>query len=138
MRVLGSIMTPDVTIRRMTREEIESDPIWKFRWYHRLELLPDLFTPTEGHANVIATRTMLRGCDVAGARCLEVGAMDGMLAYLMERRGASHVYAYDRWSRYGEAYSNGDRFRFIHRHFESKVEHVWNIPLRDLPEVVDP
>lgn len=122
----------------MTREEIEADPLFRFRWYHHLELTPGLFTATEGHANVILTRTLLRGCEVRDRSCLDIGAMDGMMSWLMERRGARHVTAYDRRSRLDEQYSNGDRFRFVHKIFNSKVDLIWNVPLRDLPQAAAP
>jgi SAM-dependent methyltransferase len=116
----------------MTAAEIEAHPVYRFRWYHHLELAPGLFTRTDGHLNVVLTRYLLQRCSVTGLTCLDIGVMDGMISFLLERRQAKRVVAYDRHSKPVDPISNGDRFRFVHQVMQSKAEYVWDIPLSRL------
>jgi 2-polyprenyl-3-methyl-5-hydroxy-6-metoxy-1,4-benzoquinol methylase len=68
-------------------------------WYHSIELLPGVYTPGQNHANLLGTRELLKGCQVAGSRCLDIGTMDGLMAALLCRRGAEAVVACDRLAR---------------------------------------
>ena len=40
-------------------------------------------------------RILLRNCDLAGAACLDMGCMEGLMSVLMTRGGASRVLAID-------------------------------------------
>lgn len=68
-------------------------------WYHAIELKPGVYTPGFKFPNIAMTRRMLKGCEVAGATCLDVGAMDGFVSALLARRGAARVFACDRYNR---------------------------------------
>jgi tRNA (mo5U34)-methyltransferase len=57
-------------------------------WYHKIELLPGLFTP--GVTDVsqhVATQHLPKDC--SGMRVLDIGPADGFYTFLMEQRGAS-------------------------------------------------
>jgi 2-polyprenyl-3-methyl-5-hydroxy-6-metoxy-1,4-benzoquinol methylase len=68
-------------------------------WYHSIELLPGVYTPGQSHVNLPGIRELLKGCQVAGSRCLDIGTMDGLVAALLCRRGAETVVACDRLTR---------------------------------------
>jgi SAM-dependent methyltransferase len=68
-------------------------------WYHAIELKPGVYTPGFKFPNIAMTRRMLKGCEVEGATCLDVGAMDGFVSALLARRGAARVFACDRYNR---------------------------------------
>lgn len=68
-------------------------------WYHAIELKPGVYTPGFRFPNIAMTRKMLKGCEVEGATCLDVGAMDGFISVLLARRGARRVFACDRYNR---------------------------------------
>ena len=114
----------------MTPSEIAEHPILSTNWYHKLELAPGLVTNGPGFDNLVVTREMLNGIDVAGQNCLDIGAMDGLISYLLERRGAARSVAYDRNSRPLNPISNGDRFRFAREALGSNVEFLWDMPLK--------
>jgi len=63
------------------------------KWYHTLELAPDLITPGWFDTREVATR--LPWPSLTGLRCLDVGTFDGFWAFEMERRGAAQVVAID-------------------------------------------
>lgn len=56
-------------------------------WYHTIELKPGMFSPGMGHLNTGLTRALLAHCDVDTRRCLDLGAMEGLLSVIMARRG---------------------------------------------------
>jgi len=68
-------------------------------WYHAIELKPGVYTPGFKFKNIAMTRKMLKGCEVEGATCLDVGTMDGLISVLLSRRGANRVFACDRYDR---------------------------------------
>jgi tRNA (mo5U34)-methyltransferase len=64
------------------------------RWWHTIELAPGVVTP--GYWDLRATsRRIPWPASLAGARCLDVGTMDGFWAFELERRGAPEVVATD-------------------------------------------
>jgi SAM-dependent methyltransferase len=109
------------------------DPnILKNEWYHTIELLPGVWTPGQSFDNLIPARTMLDIVDVRGCACLDIGAMDGLLTFLMERRGASKIVAYDRSTAPRSKEINGDRFRHAHHVLKSSAGFIFDIPFRNL------
>jgi SAM-dependent methyltransferase len=60
-------------------------------WYSKIELAPGVFTPGQDHHNVGITQKLLRGCRVAGSKCLDIGAMEGVLATRMTRMGGNVI-----------------------------------------------
>ncbi|MFY9585823.1 MAG: methyltransferase domain-containing protein [Actinomycetota bacterium] len=69
------------------------DAIASTLWYHTIELAPGVVTPGWFDLRTIIDR--LPWPDLEGKRCLDVGTYDGMLAFEMEKRGASDVIAID-------------------------------------------
>ena len=64
------------------------------RWWHTIEVAPGVVTP--GSWDLRGTAGRIPWPDsLAGARCLDVGTMDGFWAFELERRGAGEVVATD-------------------------------------------
>jgi 2-polyprenyl-3-methyl-5-hydroxy-6-metoxy-1,4-benzoquinol methylase len=57
-------------------------------WYHSMNLGHDLRTPGEYGVNLVAVARLMRHLDLNGAKCLDVGTMNGKMAFLMEKLGA--------------------------------------------------
>ncbi|HEX2087419.1 MAG TPA: methyltransferase domain-containing protein, partial [Solirubrobacteraceae bacterium] len=79
-----------------TADELRASPLLREWWYYGVELLPGVFT--EGHQPAVLPmlpRMLLRNCDVAGAACLDVGSMEGVVPVLLRKRGAEEVLAVD-------------------------------------------
>jgi len=77
----------------MTPAEL-GDEVARYSWYHTLDLGGGVVTEGMFDHRPIESRVMLPG-DLSGARCLDVGTMDGYWAFAMERRGATEVVAVD-------------------------------------------
>jgi len=65
-------------------------------WYYSIEIEPGRFTPGQNFNSISVVRDLLRGIDVAGRRCLDIGSMEGLSSVLMCRRGG-RVTTYDRY-----------------------------------------
>ena len=65
-----------------------------FNWWHVIEIAPGVTTPGSWDLRPTAAR-MPWPASLQGARCLDVGTMDGFWAFEMERRGAAEVIAID-------------------------------------------
>jgi tRNA (mo5U34)-methyltransferase len=63
-------------------------------WWHVIEIAPGMTTPGSWDLRPTAAR-MPWPQSLQGARCLDVGTMDGFWAFEMERRGAAEVIAID-------------------------------------------
>jgi SAM-dependent methyltransferase len=63
-------------------------------WWHVIEIAPGVTTPGSWDLRPTAARMPWPG-SLQGARCLDVGTMDGFWAFEMERRGAAEVVAID-------------------------------------------
>jgi SAM-dependent methyltransferase len=64
-------------------------------WYYSIELLPGVVTPGRYPDVPLVPRMLLRRCEVDGASCLDLGAMEGLIPVLLAKRGASSVLAVD-------------------------------------------
>lgn len=71
-------------------------PVLDRRWYYTIETSPGVWTKGHRFANVGLTREALRNLDPRNKRCLDIGAMDGLVTALLYRRGARDITAYDR------------------------------------------
>jgi SAM-dependent methyltransferase len=60
--------------------------------------------------------------------------MEGLLTYLLERRGAARTVAYDRSLALRGKGSNGARFRLAHEVLGSRSQFIYDVPLRTLHE----
>ncbi len=105
---------------------LKSDRIVDEKWYHSIELLPGLFTKGWNHDNIAVTRALLRGCEVEGLKCLDIGAQDFLITLLLLRRGAGRVIAYDRLTKEARA-------DFLKSHFSIDFEYIHSVGLSDLP-----
>jgi tRNA (mo5U34)-methyltransferase len=64
------------------------------RWWHTIQITPDLVTPGSWDLRQMADRIPWPS-SLQGGRCLDIGTMDGFWAFEMERRGAREVVAID-------------------------------------------
>jgi SAM-dependent methyltransferase len=78
-----------------SREELLASPLYNQYWYYNIELMPELLTKGAGHLNLGLTRKLLKGCEVQGRRCLDIGAMECAVPILLSRRKAEHVVGVD-------------------------------------------
>ena len=77
----------------MQPEELRAE-VARYPWYHSLVLADGVVTEGMFDHRPVEGRVMLPD-DLSGARCLDVGTMDGYWAFAMERRGAAEVVAVD-------------------------------------------
>ena len=72
------------------------DRLYSKRWYYSVELIPGRVTKGIYPDDLpMLPRMMLRRCRVAGADCLDIGSMEGLMPTLMARQGARSVLATD-------------------------------------------
>jgi len=64
------------------------------RWWHVMEVAPGVETPGSWDLRPTA-ELMPWPASLSGARCLDIGTMDGFWAFELERRGAAEVLAID-------------------------------------------
>jgi 2-polyprenyl-3-methyl-5-hydroxy-6-metoxy-1,4-benzoquinol methylase len=120
----------------MDPSEIREESAFKRPWYYRLELAPDLHTDGPPRWSVAQTRALLRRVDIesggddgSGARCLDVGIQEGLVTFLLERRGASEIVGYDRVLR-------TDRIDLAQRALGGSFDLVGGMKLQDLPRAL--
>jgi len=58
-------------------------------WYHQMALTHGRSTPGRYGDNLIPVARLLRHVALDGMKCLDIGAMDGKMSFLMERLGGS-------------------------------------------------
>lgn len=97
-------------------------------WYHRMELDEGLVTPGAHGDNLIPVAHLLRNVALAGARCLDIGTMDGKMAFFMEREGAAEVLAVDGVAK--------DTVPALSEVFGSSVRYRSGFVLERLPELL--
>jgi SAM-dependent methyltransferase len=117
----------------MDSGEIREAPAFKLPWYYRLELASELYTDGPLRWSVTQTRELLRhvdveggGADGGGARCLDVGIQEGLVTFLLQRRGAAEVVGYDRVLR-------TDRIELAKQALGASFDLVGGMKLQDLP-----
>jgi tRNA (mo5U34)-methyltransferase len=129
---MGSGKQPDTTQQAPPPRPLPlSDPTasWFREWYYKIELEPGVVTEGKDYPGQIPIRRLLRGIDVAGRRCLDVGAMEGTMSILMERRGAARVVAYDRMP-------NDEKIKTVRDKLGARFEYVAGMELPDMPRAV--
>ena len=77
-------------------DDLRAHPLLKRFWYYSIELAPGVITQGLNFPSIGLVRELLSRIPVEGQRCLDLCAMEGLCALLMERRGASEVLAWDR------------------------------------------
>jgi 2-polyprenyl-3-methyl-5-hydroxy-6-metoxy-1,4-benzoquinol methylase len=58
-------------------------------WYHRMNLGGGRTTPGKYGDNLIPVAYLMKHVDLTGMKCLDIGAMDGKMSFLMERLGGN-------------------------------------------------
>jgi 2-polyprenyl-3-methyl-5-hydroxy-6-metoxy-1,4-benzoquinol methylase len=65
-------------------------------WYYTVELAPSVTAQGQYESHFpMLPRMMMRRCNLAGADCLDLGSMEGLVPVLMRRAGARRVLATD-------------------------------------------
>ena len=78
----------------MTSELIES--VLAGWWYYSVELRPGVVTKGTAPPQLpMLPRMIMRGADLTGMDCLDVGCMEGLMPAMMRRKGAAKVLAID-------------------------------------------
>jgi SAM-dependent methyltransferase len=106
----------------LSDEEIGSLP----GWYYSVELRPGVFTKGEDFPSAALPRAALSRAELKGWRCLDIGAMEGLITTVLCRRGAGRVIAYDR-----PTYTRS-KLAAVRRAYETTFDFVDGIKLADL------
>jgi SAM-dependent methyltransferase len=70
--------------------------LYKSFWFYSVELLPGIVKQGVFPDSMpFPARMLLRNCDLAGADCLDIGSVEGLMPVLMCRQGARSVLATD-------------------------------------------
>ena len=83
------------------------------RWVHRWKVEPGIVTPGTNDCDLLVERLGLPE-DLTGLSVLDIGASDGSISFMCERRGAKRVVAQDIQIR--------RTLQSLHRYLDSKVE----------------
>jgi SAM-dependent methyltransferase len=79
-----------------TAESLQASPLLNSWWYYTVELMPGIVAHGQYPDSIpMLPRQVMRGADLRGASCLDVGSMEGLMSTLMARGGASRVLAID-------------------------------------------
>jgi tRNA (mo5U34)-methyltransferase len=89
-------------------------------WYHRIELLPGIFTPGTHDSQKGISQLDEIGLprDCKGLRVLDIGCRDGFFAFEMEKRGAAEVVGVD------YVVPEGTGFSIASRILDSRVQYI--------------
>lgn len=110
-------------------ESIE-DQVAQYRWYHRMELRPGLWTPGRMDGSKRLANLGMPD-DLRGRTVLDVGAWDGYFSFEAERRGAAQVVAVDSHAWDGSDWGTKACFDLAKKTLGSNVRDV-QIALADL------
>jgi len=67
------------------------------QWYYKIEIEKNKYTNGRLRHNVSMVRRLLKGLDVTGMSCIDIGTQESVIPVLLKKRGAGEVYAYDRF-----------------------------------------
>lgn len=99
-------------------------PVLDRRWYYSIETSPGIWTRGHHFPNVGLTREALRNFNPLGKRCLDIGAMDGLVTALLYRRGAKDITAYDRLN-------FSERIEFLKKSLQIDFTYKWGDTFHD-------
>jgi SAM-dependent methyltransferase len=99
----------------MSRKAIEQ-AVESFRWYQRIRLGEDLYTPAPKADTGTKLEMMQLPEDLSGKSVLDIGCNEGFFAFEAERRGASSVLAVD------TSKTAVPKFELVKRILNSKVQ----------------
>lgn len=84
----SQIMRPDSQVETgRSRSPLLEELLEDHWWYHRMDLGEGRYTPGRYGDNLLPVAHLLAAVDLTNTRCLDIGAMDGKMSFLMERLG---------------------------------------------------
>lgn len=113
----------------LSRDAIRDETLNQW-WYYSIEIEPGRFTPGQNFNSISVVRDLLRGVDVAGRRCLDIGSMEGLSSVLMCRRGG-RVTTYDR-------YDCTDKINLVKECTGAEFTFLTGAPFSELPRLEQP
>lgn len=113
------------------------DEIEKYKWFHSIEIRPDVVTP--GHKTVSTHKKesdiFFGGINLEGRTVLDIGAWNGYYSFEAKRRGASRVLATDAYCWDHQSWRGKETFDFARRHLDVDVEDL-RIDVMDMSESI--
>lgn len=97
------------------------------QWYYKIELEKDNFTNGRLRHNVSMVRQLLKGLDVTGLSCIDIGTQESIIPVLLKKRGAGEVYAYDR-------FEFSDRIEKVKKAYDVDFNYISDILIDDLKD----
>jgi 2-polyprenyl-3-methyl-5-hydroxy-6-metoxy-1,4-benzoquinol methylase len=101
----------------------------KYWWYHSIDLGNGIITPGHFGANLPAVMELLDQIEISGMTCLDVGTMDGKIAFEMEKRGANRVVTIDLAER--------ETVYFLLEYFKSTIQYIPNVHINDIVSALE-
>ncbi len=77
-----------MTVERKQIEDLVNRHSW---WYHSMNLGQGITTPGRYGNNLVPVASLLEHVNLNGTACLDIGTMDGKMAFLMEKLGGNVV-----------------------------------------------
>jgi len=77
----------------VTRQEVQSLVDRHAWWYHAMNLGHGVTTPGQYGDNLLPVASLMARLDLKGSSCLDIGTMDGKMAFLAEKLGGDVVTA---------------------------------------------
>ncbi|MCK6472640.1 MAG: class I SAM-dependent methyltransferase [Planctomycetes bacterium] len=99
-------------------------------WYYAIELAPGEETDGQVHGNLALSRSLLRGVNLNGQACLDLGSMEGVMPTLMCRAGARPVVSYDRLDL-------SERIERVRKAYGVSFDYIGGLQLAELPAELD-
>lgn len=97
------------------------------QWYYKVELKKDKYTNGRLRHNVSMVRRLLKGLDVTGLSCIDIGTQESIIPVLLKKRGADDVYAYDR-------FEFKDRIKKVKKAYDVDFNYMSGILIDDLKD----
>lgn len=103
------------------------ETVSKYWWYHSIDLGNGIVTPGHYGENLSIVMELLNQIEISDMKCLDIGTMDGKVAFEMEKRGAK-VTAIDLEER--------ETVYFLLKHFKSSVQYIPNVHIDETISVL--
>jgi hypothetical protein len=98
-------------------------------WYHNIELAPGIVTNGRENLNSSITRELLRRVNLNGRCAIDIGTMDAFYGVLMERKGASPVFCFDRLNR-------ERKIAVVRKHLDASFQYIPETTIKDVASVL--
>ena len=98
------------------------EKIGTFNWYHAIQFSDDILTPGRFSSKIPPNYTIfpvfyfLENMDLNGIDCIDIGAVDGLVSFIVKQEGGNRVVATDR--------GNRDEFRFAREALDLDVDYI--------------